>query len=262
MAVLKIDHVSKVFEEHGQPHVVLKDVCFEVHDKEFVCLLGPSGCGKTTLLSMMGGFQLPTSGQILLDSEPVTCPAAERGYVFQNYALFPWMNVRKNIAYALRFLPLSRKEKDERVKNLIRLAHLEGNEEKYPVMLSGGMQQRVAVARALAGQPKALMMDEPLGAIDFQMRELMQNDLDQMIRETGITTVMVTHDVAESVFFSDRVIVMSGFEGQILEDLHIDLPKPRNRESPEFNRLQTHLSSLLRRAFADRDKYRVLSEQK
>ena len=155
-----------------------------------------------------------------------------------------------------------RKEKDERVKNLIRLAHLEGNEEKYPVMLSGGMQQRVAVARALAGQPKALMMDEPLGAIDFQMRELMQNDLDQMIRETGITTVMVTHDVAESVFFSDRVIVMSGFEGQILEDLHIDLPKPRNRESPEFNRLQTHLSSLLRRAFADRDKYRVLSEQK
>lgn len=251
MALLEVRNLTKGFEDNnGSTHVVLDDLSFGVNEGEFVCILGPSGCGKTTLLSMMGGFQEPTSGTIFLDGEPVREPSATKGYVFQNYALFPWMTVEKNITYAFRFMDLSQKEKDERLNDLLEMAHLKGHENKYPIQLSGGMQQRVAVARALACRPKVLLLDEPLGAVDFQMRELMQNQLDEIIRAAKITAVMVTHDVAESVFMSDRVIVMSGRGGEILEDVRIDLDRPRSRDSAEFEQYVEHITQLLRHAFS------------
>ncbi len=248
MALLEVKGLTKIFGEDN-PHVILEDLNFSVERGEFVSLLGPSGCGKTTLLSMIGGFQMPTSGDIVLDGDIVRKPSATKGYVFQNYALFPWMTVEKNISYGLKFTSLSDKEKKERIDYLLDMAHLKGHEKKYPIQLSGGMQQRVAVARALACEPKVLLLDEPLGAVDFQMRELMQNQLDEMIRAANITVVMVTHDVAESVFMSDRVLVMSAERGEILEDVRIDLSSPHNRDCAEFEKYVEHITLLLRHAF-------------
>ena len=180
MAKLQIRHITKTFKKGKEPeHVVLNDLSFDVEEGQFVSLLGPSGCGKTTLLTMIGGFQEPTSGEILLDGVPVKGPSSERGYVFQNYALFPWMSVEKNIAYGMKFLDIPPEEKEARMQSLIKMSHLQGHEKKFPIQLSGGMQQRVAVARAMAGRPKVLLLDEPLGAVDFQTRELMQNQLDR-----------------------------------------------------------------------------------
>lgn len=248
MELLEVNNLTKVFGEE-QPHVVLENLSFTVEKGEFVSLLGPSGCGKTTLLSMIGGFQMPTEGSIVLDGDVIRGPSATKGYVFQNYALFPWMTVEKNISYGLRFTDLSDKQKKERLDYLLDMAHLKGHEKKYPIQLSGGMQQRVAVARALACEPKVLLLDEPLGAVDFQMRELMQNQLDEMVRAADITVVMVTHDVAESVFMSDRVLVMSAERGEILEDVRIDLPTPHDRDCSEFEKYVEHITLLLRHAF-------------
>ena len=250
MVRLKVDHVSKIFTDRpGETQVVLDDVNFEVRNGEFVSLLGPSGCGKTTLLTMMGGFQECTDGAILLDGVKIQGPSPERGYVFQNYALFPWMTVEKNVAYALKFMDLPAEEKKSRVDKALEMAHLTEHRKKFPIQLSGGMQQRCAVARALVSRPKVLLLDEPLGAVDFQMRELMQNELEQMVREANITVVMVTHDVSESVFFSDRVIVFGREKGQIVGDITIDLPRTRDRSSAEYERYVFQLTNLLREAF-------------
>ena len=251
MVRLKVDHVSKIFTDRpGETQVVLDDVNFEIEDGEFVALLGPSGCGKTTLLTMMGGFQDSTEGVILLDGEPISGPSPERGYVFQNYALFPWMTVEKNVAYGLKFQKdLSEAERKERIDKALEMAHLTEHRKKFPIQLSGGMQQRAAVARALVGRPKVLLLDEPLGAVDFQMRELMQNELERMVQEAGITVVMVTHDVAESVFFSDRVLVFGREKGEIVGNIKIDLPRTRDRSSEEFERYVYQLTNLLREAF-------------
>lgn len=253
MARLTVDNVSKIFEERGkEPHVVLENLSFDVEEGQFISLLGPSGCGKTTLLTMMGGFQAPTSGSILLDGKKVDGPSSERGYVFQNYALFPWMTVEKNIAYGMKFSDLSSEEKKSRLQRLIEIAHLQGHEKKFPIQLSGGMQQRAAVARALAGQPKVLLLDEPLGAVDFQMRELMQNELEHMVQEAGITVIMVTHDVSESVFLSDRVIVLGSNRGHIVGDVAIDLPRSRDRSSEAYEKYVFRLTNLVRQAFEER----------
>ncbi|MBQ3404010.1 MAG: ABC transporter ATP-binding protein, partial [Oscillospiraceae bacterium] len=171
---------------------------------------------------------------------------------FQNYALFPWMTGEKNISDYMRFMDIGKEEKQQRLDFLLDMAHLKGHEKKFPIQLSGGMQQRVAVARALAGQPKVLLLDEPLGAVDFQMRELMQNELEQMVLQAGITAVMVTHDVAESVFMSDRVIVMGSHEGQLVADITIDLPRPRDRNSREFEDYVIKLTEYVREAFSQK----------
>lgn len=253
MGKLSVDNVTKVFpvpgSRAGDVHVVLKNLSLEIGDSEFVSLLGPSGCGKTTLLSMMGGFKMPEEGAIYLDDERITGPGADKSYVFQSYALFPWMNVKKNIMYGMKFTDITGTEREERYERLITMANLKEHENKFPIQLSGGMKQRVAVARALAGDPKLLLLDEPLGAIDFQMRELMQNELEAMIGESNITTVMVTHDVSESVYLSDRVIVLGHDRGNIMGDVKIDLPRPRDRESEAFDKYVMKLTSLVRKAF-------------
>lgn len=250
--LLNVKNTKKVFTaKNGSEHVVIRDLSFTVDEGQFVTLLGPSGCGKTTLLTMIGGFLPLTSGSILLDEKPIEGPCSQRGYVFQNYALFPWFTVKKNILYSLNIAKVNKDEQEQRLHELLKLAHLEGHENKYPNQLSGGMQQRVAVVRALASRPRILLLDEPLGAVDFQMRELMQNELDSLVSNAHATVVMVTHDVSEAVFLSDRVLVMSGNGGRLIEDKPIDLPRQRDRCSHEFKEYSNDLTDLVRMAFKE-----------
>lgn len=253
MAILEVKNICKSFKVSKKaPEVeVLKNINFNIEKGEFVTLLGPSGCGKTTLLTMIGGFQNPSSGEILLEGEKIEKPSSERGYVFQNYALFPWMNVEKNILYSLKFSKMNREEKKKRLEELLEMSHLKGHEKKYPISLSGGMQQRVAVVRALAPNPKILLLDEPLGAIDLQMREHMQNELLQLVKESKSTVLMVTHDVSEAVYMSDRVIVMSLNKGEIVADIKIDLNHPRERDSIEYIEDVRELTNYVKRAFVN-----------
>ena len=255
MPLLTVENIKKVFQDkNGDTNEVIKDFSCIVEEGEFVSILGPSGCGKTTLLSMIGGFQKWTAGRITLDGKEIKGPCVERGYVFQNYALFPWMNVKNNILYSLKMKKVPKKEQGERLLELLKLAHLEGHEKKYPIQLSGGMQQRVAVLRALAGRPRILLFDEPLGAVDFQMREIMQNELESIITNAYTTVVMVTHDVAESVFLSDRVLVMKSNGGDLLGDVRIALDMPRDRTSQEFKNHVNNLTDLVRKAFDHKTK--------
>ena len=242
MALLEVNGITKTFTRRKKtPHIVLENMSFTVERGQYVSLLGPSGCGKTTLLTMMGGFLTPDSGQIILAGNKVEKPGPDRGFVFQNYALFPWMTVEENILYSLQVKKLSQREQKERLHELLEISHLFGSEHKYPVQLSGGMQQRVAVVRALASRPEILLLDEPLGAIDFQMRELLQEELAALVEGAKTTVVMVTHDVSESVYLSDRVIVMSANKGQIVKDVYINLDRPRDRQSPNLRAMFPNL---------------------
>lgn len=251
MALLEVKEISKTFTQKKPAHIVLENMSFNVEQGQYVSLLGPSGCGKTTLLTMLGGFMLPDAGQIYLAGKKVEGPGPDRGFVFQNYALFPWMTVKENILYSLKVQNFSKKEREQRLQELLDISHLHGSENKYPIQLSGGMQQRVAVVRALASRPEILLLDEPLGAIDFQMRELLQEELAALVEETKTTVVMVTHDVNESVYLSDRVIVMSANKGRIIQDVYIDLPRPRSRQSKAFKEYVSELTDLVRQAFRE-----------
>jgi NitT/TauT family transport system ATP-binding protein len=252
MALLEVREISKIFTQKKKPaHIVLENLSFNVERGQYVSLLGPSGCGKTTLLTMLGGFMPAEKGQIFLAGRKVEGPGPDRGFVFQNYALFPWMTVQENIIYSLKVQNFSKKEREKRLQELLDISHLHGSEHKYPIQLSGGMQQRVAVVRALASRPEILLLDEPLGAIDFQMRELLQEELAAMVEETRTTVVMVTHDVNESVYLSDRVIVMSANKGRIIKDIYIDLPRPRSRQSQAFKDYVYELTDLVRQAFRE-----------
>ncbi|MCL2234839.1 MAG: ABC transporter ATP-binding protein [Defluviitaleaceae bacterium] len=247
---LKINNVSKTFRDKKiGDNVVIRGFSTEINEGEFVTLLGPSGCGKTTLLTMVGGFQSVDSGSIALDDKEIEGPSVERGYVFQNYALFPWMTVGRNITYSLRMQGMPKDQQEARLKELLEMAHLTGHEGKFPIQLSGGMQQRVAVLRALASRPRILLLDEPLGAVDFQMREILQNELASLVEKAGTTVMMVTHDVSEAVFLSDRVLVMQSGGGKLMDDVKIDLPRPRDRSSDQFKTYTNGLTDLLRKAF-------------
>ncbi|WP_028329267.1 ABC transporter ATP-binding protein SaoA [Brachyspira alvinipulli] len=254
MAILEVNNVCKSFKTSKKsPEVeVLKNISFNIEKGEFVTLLGPSGCGKTTLLTMIGGFQNPTSGEVLLEGNKIEKPSSERGYVFQNYALFPWMNVEKNILYSLKFLKMTKEEKRNRLEELLEMSHLKGHEKKYPISLSGGMQQRVAVVRALAPNPKILLLDEPLGAIDLQMREHMQNELLQLVKNSNSTVLMVTHDVSEAVYMSDRVIVMSLNKGEIVADITVNIKHPRERDSSAYIECVRELTNNVKKAFINK----------
>ncbi|MDD3654893.1 MAG: ABC transporter ATP-binding protein SaoA [Desulfotomaculaceae bacterium] len=243
---LKIENVSKAFINDGNNHIVLGDVSFTVDEGQFVTLLGPSGCGKTTLLTIIAGFQSVSGGRVLLNGRQVTRPGPDRGFVFQNYALFPWMTVRDNILYPMKMSGVPAQEREQRLQELLAMAQLEGKEKLYPHQLSGGMKQRIAFIRALAGQPEVLLMDEPLGAVDFQMRQILQEELEALWLKDKTTVVMVTHDVDEAIYLSDRIIVMSAREGKILEDMPVELPRPRNRKNPKYVRSKEHLMDVLK----------------
>ncbi len=201
----------------GRPVLALENVSLEVREREFLALLGPSGCGKSTLLYLLGGFLPVEAGTITVGGRPVSGPGPNRGIVFQSFALFPWKTVRQNILYGLEKQRLPRAAREKRAQDLIELVHLRGFENSYPAQLSGGMKQRVAIARTLAIDPAILLMDEPFGALDAQTRALMHEELLAIIRRTPKTVVFVTHDVREAVYLADRVAVMSARPGRIKE---------------------------------------------
>ncbi len=248
---ISVQKISKSFKGRRKTepeNQVLKDVSFEVQEGEFVSLLGPSGCGKTTTLTIIAGFQKPSGGVIKVNGEEVTKPGPDRAFMFQNYALFPWMKVGENIEYPMKKMKLDKEERRKRLNDLLAMAQLTEYENYYIHEISGGMKQRVALLRALACDPRILLMDEPLGAVDFQMRQLLQVQLESILQQKKVTSLMVTHDVDESVYLSDRVIVMSRNHGKIMEDLKIDLPRPRNRTAPKYHEYVDELTNILKTA--------------
>lgn len=248
---ISVQKISKSFKGRRKTepeNQVLKDVSFEVQEGEFVSLLGPSGCGKTTTLTIIAGFQKPSSGVIKVNGEEVTKPGPDRAFMFQNYALFPWMKVGENIEYPMKKMKLDKEERRKRLDDLLAMAQLTEYENYYIHEISGGMKQRVALLRALACDPRILLMDEPLGAVDFQMRQLLQVQLESILQQKKVTSLMVTHDVDESVYLSDRVIVMSRDHGKIMEDLKIDLPRPRDRTAPKYHEYVDELTNILKTA--------------
>ncbi|MGL6108305.1 ABC transporter ATP-binding protein SaoA [Romboutsia sp.] len=246
---LKIENINKTFLNDKTENKVLENINLEINNGEFVSLLGPSGCGKTTLLTIIGGFQKSEEGKVLLNDKIVTKPGIDRAFVFQNYALFPWKNVKENVMFPLKQQKVPKIEREKKLAELLEIADLKGKEKMYPHQLSGGMKQRVAVIRALACNPEVLLMDEPLGAVDFKMRQNLQEQLENIWTKNKITAIMVTHDVDEAVYMSDRVIVMSRDKGRILEDLKINLDRPRNRHCEEYLDYKDTLTKTLERCY-------------
>jgi NitT/TauT family transport system ATP-binding protein len=231
--------------------MALQDIDLDVEQGEFVSIVGPSGCGKSTLLYLLGGLLRPDSGDIVARGKHVVGPGVDRGIVFQEYALFPWLTVGGNIEYGLKSAGMPAAERRRVIARYVELIGLGGFENSYPKELSGGMRQRVAIARTLAYEPEILLLDEPLGALDAQTRENMQDELLRIWKATGKTVVMVTHDVSEAVYLSTRVIVMSSRPGRIVEDVVIDLDRSMPREdivlSDAFNAVRNRLWVSVRR---------------
>lgn len=250
---LKIENINKSYMNNKIEHKVLENISFDVKEGEFISLLGPSGCGKTTLLTIIGGFVKPNSGSIILDGDKVIKPGVDRAFIFQNYALFPWKTVKGNVEFPMKQLKIPKEEREKRLKNLLDISHLKGKENMFPNKLSGGMKQRVALIRALACNPKVLLMDEPLGAVDYQMRHNLQEELENIWMKNEITAVMVTHDVDEAVYLSDRVIVMSREKGKIIEDLKINIPRPRKRDTREYSDYKKILTDRLSKCYLNNE---------
>ncbi len=233
---LRTEDVSMAFQRDGKTLPVLENIDLEVGDGEFVCLLGPSGCGKSTLLSAMAGFLAPTRGKILIDGEIVRGPDPRRIFVFQERGVFPWLTVEGNIGFGLS--KLSRNERAQRVDYYIKMVGLEGFGKSYPHELSGGMKQRVEVARALAVNPDVMFLDEPFGALDSITRMIMRSELLRIWHAERKTILFVTHDIDEAVQLSDRVVVMSARPGRIQQIVPIDVPHPRDISSPRYLELR------------------------
>jgi NitT/TauT family transport system ATP-binding protein len=237
------------FALKGRPVVAVDDVSLQVQPGEFVSLIGPSGCGKSTLLNVAAGFLAPSHGEALLDGAFIDGPGSDRGVVFQQYSLFPWMTVRKNVEFGLKMKGVSRNEREAQARTLLGLAGLLAFEHHYPDQLSGGMKQRVGIVRALATGPRVLLMDEPFGALDAQTRVVMQEILTNMWQRLRISVLFVTHDIDEAVFLSDRILVMTARPGRIKAELAVPLPRPRTPEmtaSPAFIGLVQQLRALIR----------------
>ncbi|HXE28659.1 MAG TPA: ABC transporter ATP-binding protein [Stellaceae bacterium] len=233
----------------GRPVLALDGVSLEVKEREFVALLGPSGCGKSTLLYLLGGFLPIESGSITVSGKRVTQPGPDRGIVFQNYSLFPWKTVKQNVLYGLEKQRMPKAERERRAQELIDLVHLKGFEDSYPSQLSGGMKQRVAIARTLAIDPATLLMDEPFGALDAQTRTLMHEELLAIMQRSPKTVVFVTHDVREAVYLADRVAVMTARPGRIKEIVDTRPPhgaRTEYQQTPEFTAKVDYLWNLVR----------------
>ncbi|KQY16460.1 sulfonate ABC transporter ATP-binding protein [Massilia sp. Root133] len=244
-AHIVIDHVSKVFDGDGRRMVALQDISLEIPHGQFVCLLGPSGCGKSTLLNAVAGFAPPTTGRVLADGVPVAGPGPERGMVFQEYALFPWMTVEQNVGFGLEIKGMARAQIAARVGGLLKLLSLEDFAKRYPKDLSGGMRQRVAIARVLALDSPILLMDEPFGALDALTRRNLQDELLRLWAELKKTVIFVTHSIEEAIYLADRIVVMTYRPGTIKRDLLVDLPRLRDPAAPEFNALKRELGLMV-----------------
>ena len=243
--------VSKTFvpKRGGEAVLALDDVTLQIQDKAFVCLVGPSGCGKSTLLNLLAGFELPDTGEVLLQEVPIRTPGPDRGMVFQENALFPWLTVIGNVCYGPQRRGIHRSEYVPAAEAILRQVGLRRFTDSYPNELSGGMRQRVAIARALVNKPQVLLLDEPFGALDAQTRALMQEMLLDVWEREHRTVVFVTHDVEEAVFMADRVVVMSRRPGRVLADIAVTLPRPRDYEvltTSEFASIKREVLHLVR----------------
>ena len=248
---LRIENVSRTFPavRGGRPVQALMPTDLAVAANDFITILGPSGCGKSTLLRIVAGLDTPSTGRVLLDGRVVTGPGPDRGMVFQSYTLFPWLTVADNIAFGLREKGMPERERREAVASYVDLVGLRGFENHWPKQLSGGMQQRTAIARALANDPEILLLDEPFGALDNQTRGLMQELLLGIWERSKKTVLFVTHDIEEAIFMASRVVVMTARPGRIKSDVAVDLPHPRHytlKTSPEFSALKARLTEDIR----------------
>lgn len=243
---LQLKNISKRFNSGSSAKTVLDDINLSVQGGEFVCLLGPSGCGKTTLLTIIAGFQKADSGTILLNDRQVRQPGPDRGFVFQDFALFPWMTVKDNILFPMQQKKIPKQQQEDQLQRLLEMAQLKGSEDLYPSQISGGMKQRTAVIRALASDPEVLLMDEPFGAVDYQMRHRLQEEFEALWQQNLKPVIMVTHDTEEAVYLSDRILVMSTDKGAFAYDLMIDLPRPRNRQASSYQKHLQELNDILK----------------
>jgi NitT/TauT family transport system ATP-binding protein/sulfonate transport system ATP-binding protein len=251
MSRLRIEGVSRIFPgvRRRRPTVALEPIELGVEDNDFITILGPSGCGKSTLLRIVAGLDQPTAGRVLLDGQRVTGPGRDRGMVFQSYTLFPWLTVRENICFGLREQEMPRGEQGRIAASFVERVGLRGFEDHYPTMLSGGMQQRTALARSLANDPKILLLDEPFGALDNQTRVLMQELLLGIWEADRKTVLFVTHDIDEAIFMASRVVVMTARPGRLKCEVAIDLPHPRHytvKTTPEFAAYKARLTEEIR----------------
>ncbi len=235
---LRIDNVGKHYALEGKPLEVLKDISLDIAQGEFFAIVGASGCGKSTLLRLIAGLDSEYDGQIIWQGSRVQEPSLDRGIVFQEHRLFPWMTVQQNVALAFEATSVPESERRERVQKQISLVGLGGFETAYPHQISGGMSQRVAIARALVLRPKLLLLDEPFGALDALTRLKLQQELQRLWENDGLTTVLVTHDVEEAVFLADRIVVMNSRPGTVRRVVRVPLDRPRVRSSTEFQRIK------------------------
>ena len=246
-ARIQIDGVGKSF---GSSAPALMDITLDVAPGELLCLLGPSGCGKSTLLNIIAGFIPPSAGRVLVDGNPVTGPGPERGVVFQEYALFPWLTVTQNVEFGPRLTGADAGERRKIALRYLDMVGLTPHADKYPIQLSGGMKQRVAIARALANNPSIVLMDEPFGALDAQTREVLQEELAGIQRVEPKTIVFVTHSIREAVYLADRVVVMTRAPGRIKQTFTIKLAEPRDRFASEFTHHESELTRVVKEEVA------------
>ena len=247
---IQIEGIGKSFRAGGRSAEALIDVSLEIAPGELLCLLGPSGCGKSTLLNIVAGFIPPTTGRVLVDGVPVTGPGADRGVVFQEYVLFPWLTVAENVEFGPLLTGADPAERRRAVIRYLEMVGLTAHAHKYPAELSGGMKQRVAIARALANRPSIILMDEPFGALDAQTREVMQDELGRIQRVEPKTIVFVTHSIREAVYLAERVVVMTSAPGRIKQVFTIKLPEPRDRFLPDFTQYESELTRVVKEEVA------------
>ena len=246
--LLKVEHLSKTFVTAKRTTLALDDINFVTHRREFLCVVGPSGCGKSTLARIIAGLEDHTSGNILLDGKPVRGPGRDRGMVFQGYTLFPWLTVLKNVMFGLKINGADKVPAERDALQWLELVGLEKFADAYPHQLSGGMKQRVAIVRALANQPRVLLMDEPFGALDAQTRCRMQAHLLEIWKQIDITIIFITHDLEEAIFLADRILVLSPHPGRVQELIEVPVPRPRSSAqflSPEFLATKARLEELI-----------------
>ena len=252
--IVKIDHVEKIYQGRSGEVVALNGVDMEIRENEFVCVVGPSGCGKSTLLNIIAGLERPTSGRVCVKGKEVVNPGSERGVIFQQYALFPWLTVKKNVKFGLKLRGVKEPELTVIADKYIRLVGLEEFGDSYPKELSGGMKQRVAIARAYAVNPEILLMDEPFGALDAQTRTQLQTELLETWEKEKKTCFFITHDVEEAIILAQRVVIMSARPGRVKEIVPVNIPYPRTQETKmtkEFLDLKVHVWGQVYREFLE-----------
>ena len=246
--VLEVRNLGKRFDGGTGEVEALRDISFRVHRREFICIVGPSGCGKSTLVRILAGLEEPTCGKVLLDGNEVTGPGADRGMVFQGYTLFPWLTVKRNVMFGPMNKGVGTLKAEADAMQWLRMVGLEKFADSYPHELSGGMLQRVAIARSLANQPRILLMDEPFGALDAQTRAEMQSYLQQIWQNVDVTIVFITHDIDEAIYLADRIVVVAPHPGRIAEVIEVPVPRPRTPAQfvePAFVATRLRLNELI-----------------